>query len=497
MKHQTFVLLFTLLFAFGWSTAQAQVVVNLTDGTVTGLETMEDLTKGSTYYVTVKGVNLNLYKVTVEGTDTSTSKAVVFPTFAIPGLGDLTTLSANIGPLTTKVLGISPSLTLTKVVRDSLAATDDLIREWNSRRSLLPNDRKLLVPVLTAALLTPDTVRERLSAFGSIHDQYNDLLRPLKQEIDAFLLNLKLRSLELRGVDTTAAAVITYAEALKQLEQLRGRVLDNQKVVLKAGKDLADYSALPSVKKVIGEFDDIAVYHKALTEKIGTLAGKYDAAFAAVNVTTMDPILEQLKVLDGNYSFTYRSIGFQYKGGDGKIKVTATPSNPALNLPSYGTTYRFPLKNKRYVGVSAAFYASGMYNQAFSTISGVDHIADGDTTDGYMIKEEDVTKNEIGAAALFTYGGKLGSCQTLGVHLAVGPAVSLSDKVRPRLFIGGGLSIGKEHMVMLNVGYITGYTERRSVVYPDDGPYKGEPGSPTVNKLTGSWAFTIGYLFKL
>lgn len=475
-------LLLLVLMVLSISSAQAQVEVDLTSGKVTGLDSLEDLSKGDTYRVVVKGVNLNLYKVTVEGTDTVTSKAVVFPTFAIPGLSELSSVVANIGALETTVLQGAKKTQAVKYI-NSLSSDQ---KDWLE-----------IVGTADKEKARADSVRLRLSQFAATHDRYNDLLRELKTEIDAFLLQLKLRSLELRSVKEIKPTGVDYLNATALLEKLRTRVLADQKVVLKASKELADYSALPSVKKIVGENDDIAVYHKKVTENLSGLVGKYDAAFAAVNATTMDPILEQLNMLEGNYSFTYTSIGFQYKGGDGKIKVSATPISSVQNLPSYSTTYRFPLKSKRYVGVSAAFYASGMYNQAFSTITGVDYINEGDTTDGYLIKEEDVTKKEIGAAALFTYGGKFESCPKWGGHLAVGPAVSLSEKVRPRLFIGGGLSLGKEHMVMLNVGYMAGFTERRSVVYPDDGPYEGTPGDPTVNKLTGSWCFTLGYLFKL
>lgn len=471
--------LFTLV--THWA-VQAQVVVDLTNGTVKGLDVLENLSKGDPYNVEVKGVNLNLYRVTVEGTDTATSKAVTFPTFAIPGLAELSAVISSIGPLETTVLRGEKRIQATNFIQ---SGSSDLV-VWNT-----------IVGTTDKEKAKADSVRIRLSQFAATHDRYNDSLRVVKTAIDSFLLQLKLRSLELRSVKETAPKGVDYMKSVALLEQLRTRILAHQKVVLKSAKDLADYSALPSVKKVIGENDDIAVYHKTVNEKVGGLVGKYDAAFTAVNTTTMDPILEQLKMLEGNYSFTYCSIGFQYKGGDGKIKVSATPIGTAPNLPSYSTTYRFPLKSKRYVGVSAAFYVSGLYNQAFSTVTGVDYINQGDTTDGYLIKEEDVTQNEIGAAALFTYGGKFKKCPQLGGHLAVGPAISLAEKVRPRLFIGTGLSVGKEHMVMLNVGYMAGFTERRSVVYPDDGPYPGTPGEPTVNKLTGSWCFTLGYLFKL
>ena len=459
--------------------AQTQVVVNLQDGTVQGLDSLEKLQKGDHYKVEVNGVNLNLYRVVVEGTDTLTSKAVAFPTFAIPGLAELTTLSSNIGALATQVNStIAPhnnNIMPNNLQYDSLLLSFKGEKEDQNQTNI---------------------IRIKLNEYAVIHDRYNDSLRVLRYCIDSILWKLKLRSLELRSVAPIAITGTSYDQFIAQLEHLRLRVANGQKVVLNGSKELSQFTALQPVKKLIGQHDDIEAFHKEVAEKLTVLVGKYDAAFATVNVTTMDPLLEQLKILDGNYGFSYCSIAFQYKGGEGRIKVSATPVNPAMNLPAYATTYRFPLKRKRYVGVSAAFYFSGMYNQAFSTITGVDLISNGDTTDGYLIKEEKVAKNEIGVAALFTYGWSIKS-SNCGIHLTVGPAVSLADKVRPRLFTGVGLACGKEHLVLFNLGYLTGFSERRSVIYPDEGPYEGTSGSPTYSKLTGSWCVTLGYLFSL
>jgi hypothetical protein len=80
-------------------------------------------------------------------------------------------------------------------------------------------------------------------------------------------------------------------------------------------------------------------------------------------------------------------------------------------------------------------------------------------------------------------------------QIGAGPGVTITDKVRARLMIGTGLAFGRNHTVLIDAGYIAGYTEQLSAIYQNNLNPAVAPGSVTVSKLSSGFYFSLAYLF--
>jgi len=98
-------------------------------------------------------------------------------------------------------------------------------------------------------------------------------------------------------------------------------------------------------------------------------------------------------------------------------------------------------------------------------------------------------------STLLHFGWKLKN-PYLGFHGSIGPAFSISNKVKPRLAIGGGLSFGKKQMLTIDVLGLGGYVNRKSEGYSTKDSYSAEPGQIVVSKLNFGWGISIGYIYK-
>jgi len=409
--------------------------------------------KGDQYRVVIKDVNLNLYRVTVNGSDSSTAKAVTFPSFGDFAIDPITKLVGGVGQVVTKAKANGQESSNAYMVDSKTAIGDTL------------NAHSETIAALSGKILS------------------------LKTDIDNFLMNVQLRELDLKCKDEHRLWPIVRASAIDKVSKLRGTAQQLQKEIAKEQGAYVKYVTKDDVKQAIADDEKLKDMSGKVASGYSTLTTGIVGALVSVDANTSSALLEQLQFLELNKTHTYLSQAFQYKGGDGKLTVSVVPRKEEYNLQTYNSTFKFPLNKPRYVGVSASFYGAKLYNDAISSVA--------DTSGKYKLVQEDVTRFEIGAAALFTYGTKLSNSRSVGIQGVIGPGISVTETVRPRLLLGGGLSFGKENMLMVNFGGIVGFVDRRSAAYADDGPYYGETGKPTVVKLDGSLFLSIGYLFAL
>lgn len=457
------------------------------------LACVESLKKGEYYRLRISHINLNLYKVSVNGKDSSSSTAVHFPTFGDFGLDAISTLVGGVGTVVSKVTtyaekGIAPLDTLLNANSIRSAAKINSKRQgmglYGDIEAFVPTDPKM------------HDIQQRLNAFSAEIGAKTATLVQVRTSIDSLQLVVQLRMLELKQVGTPTTGGIDFKKTLARVLALRDQLQKEQKEIAKQQKAYQAMLDEDGVKKIIESDDETKALNGRVADGFSKLQSTVTEAIASIDASKSAALLEGLQVLEANAGHTYVSAPIQYTGGDAKVDVSITPLKPEYNLQTYATSFRFPLANPRYVGVSAGFYGCNLYNDAFSTSSRT-LIANGDTSQVYDLVNEESVRKEFGADLLFSYGRKLRDGGSFGYHFVIGPGVSLTEKVRPRLLVGGGISLGKDHMVMLNTGAIIGFVDRRSNAYHTDGPYAGEPGSPTVTRLDGALFLSIGYLFKL
>lgn len=460
------------------------------------LSKLEDIKKGDQYQVEITGINLNLYKVIVNGKDTITTSAMKFPGFGDFGLEAITALVGGVGSVVAKVSEVAAVLDKDTQALIESATNDKGLKELNN--SIADHNKKNKMQPLTLLVyadLRENAITKRLNEFSADIGLKASSLLSSKTEIDNLLMKVQLRALELKAVKAPSTSTIDHATTLGEIQRLRTHLQAQQKGIADQQKEHAEYVAKDEVKKVIDANKDLKELNEKVTGGFGKLTSTVGDASMTIDATKSTALLETLQALEANAIHAYKSTPMLYTGGDATLNVSIVPLNPGANLQTYTNTFNFPLKNRTYVGVSAAFYGSGLYNDAFSTRS-EQNISGADTSMVYYLVDEESVRNELGAAALFTYGAKFYDGGCFGAQFVVGPGISLTDKVRPRLLLGGGFSFGREHMVLVNGGVLAGYVDRRSAVFGEDGPHNGEPSTTTVAKLDGSWFVSLGYLFK-
>jgi hypothetical protein len=174
------------------------------------------------------------------------------------------------------------------------------------------------------------------------------------------------------------------------------------------------------------------------------------------------------------------------------------PKDDKSGLPTFHTEdLRFPSFSKSFIGTGISFYCSTLHNDAYSIIQ--TKIDSSKST--YSLKKEKNISAEIGIAALLHFGEKtdyrlFNILPPIGYNFVIGPAVSISNTVKPRLSAGGGITFGTRQMLSINMLLIAGYTDRLSSAYDENSSYLTNPVNPTVSKLSFGFAFSVGYIYN-
>lgn len=427
-------------------------------------DSLQKLKPGDWYIVKITDINQILYKVSVNHADSTISKEIPMPTFGSFPLDALGVLIGNISPQATTI-----------------------------NRATKSADHKIFV-VSTEKI----NVGEEMDKYKAELEKYLQELRRIKTEIDNAQLDVYKYVLNQEKNEPAASAGSDYETTLSNLIKLRSDIhavqkdiLTKQKAYLAYSEDIQDaIEALPSgpvkdnLKKTDAEI-------KASFTQLLTACAEAQATVAADKVKEL---LAALIHTENNKNKTYTSLPLQFTKEQATVDIVIEPRKPEYMLQTYKASLTFPIERKKYFGAGISFYGSTLHDDAYS----LEGFAVNDSVSHYRIHEEKSTKAEIGMAALFRFGTKFGKSEVVGVHGSIGPGIAISDKVKPRLLTGGGLSFGSKHMFTVDLGFIFGYVDRLTSAYAGDltTELTIKPEKVTVSKLSMGGFLSVGYLFK-
>jgi hypothetical protein len=225
----------------------------------------------------------------------------------------------------------------------------------------------------------------------------------------------------------------------------------------------------------------------------------------AVKATSPAEVAKMTKALSevlNHAKFEYLSLPLQLAGDQTKITITIQPHDSASTLKTYKVPYIFPRYKKYFIGTGSSFYFAGLYDESYSTLATIttDPVSNQkDTT--FTIIGEDTIKFETGAMLTFNLGIGLGKHKISSLGLFIGPALSFSKNVRPRLALGINYAYGKRNKFSFGFGMIAGYSDRKSNATPLkdstglDYVYSAKP-DVTISRLKASWMAHIGYIYR-
>jgi hypothetical protein len=217
----------------------------------------------------------------------------------------------------------------------------------------------------------------------------------------------------------------------------------------------------------------------------------------ALDVVSPDNILKftnSIANAQNSVNRSYSTLPLQFSKDQATLDLNITPRSDDSRLQPYSTSITFPIKHQDFWGVSTGMYFGSLYNRAYSTLKSVS--SSGDTT--YKVVSEKPSKFEFGVNAMIRYGRKIRTLQDdLYWQAGFGPGVTVSDKVRARLFLGTGIAKGKRHKILFDIGLVAGYTDQLSVLYKENEDSSVPPPGPlVVSHLHAGGYFSIGYLFN-
>ncbi|MBD2716721.1 hypothetical protein KBK19_16875 [Microvirga sp. STR05] len=442
------------------------------------------LKRGDFYRISIRCFNPSLYKISTGVSDTSSSKALPPPGFGSLGLTELTTLAASVSALGS-ILGPAASTTKASEMRDialfykyriSLEET-----AWSKAKA--SNPKKQYAIDTTKAGQIINTYISTLSEHASELSAIKDTLQTIVLTADNYNLESKLQ--EGAGGRPTAESL---RDLNRRLQSARNRILTLSTETKQAAANFTTLST--PYQKVIANNASL----KARSERASTAAQELDkgieAAKSSVSAENTRTLLDGLVNVINSSQQYYLSLPIQLTKDQSHLKISLIPRDDKLLLQPYSTKLLFPLNTDQFWGVSTGFYGSWLRNDAYSTRTLLD--SPQDTTAEYQIVQERPGRAEFGVSAMLRYGRQLTS--SVAIHGGFGPALSISDKVRPRLMVGGGLAFGNRHKFLLDGGLIGGYVDRKSQVFTTD-RVLAKPDKITVSRLDVQGYFGLHYLF--
>lgn len=424
---------------------------------------------GDYYQVKIKNINLNLFKVSLTSVDTILSKPQQTPTFG----------NFDIDALSKVIAGISPQSTSVSPIQK------DMWQGFKEVYNTLKLKSEFSASIITTNIGIIDRMEQEkksISATKLSFEQMAFRIDNLKLEV----YKVRLNSFRIE----TQSSTYNFTQALTEIENIRGDISELKTKILGKNTSYEEFST--NNKTAITGNPDLTTNDKAIKESYDKLISALSDAFASISAEKTNELLSTIVFIENNKSNTYTSLPLKFMGEQTKVRISIVPKDEKYNLQSYYTQIVFPQELKNYIVVGASFYVSNLYDNVYSTIK----TQISDSTSAFRFKEENVGKAELGIAALLRYGKKLNDRNNFGGHFTIGAGMSISNKVKPRVLFGGGISLGEKHMLSVDLGGNVGYVDRLSDAIDLTTTYSERPENITVSKLGFGVFLSLGYIYQ-
>ncbi len=481
MKNYLTIPYIALLFFICFSnTAMGQtkkVIINFKDKSIDSLQNLEKLGRGETYQIQIDSINLNLYKVTINNMDSTIETPLAFPFFssfsndALSGLlAKLSALGDKVGP----VIVPTPRESLKMVQRDGVEV---------SGKMLWPEDMVINQPSELEMVLFEKLLNTELNIIALFKNDIDNFCYHLHNYLLSYTVLYKKSDLytALKSDFTSIASILdSIKDYRKKIDTILREVVNDYYFY---DLNVSKYRLEINKNKGLKERDSLLrVSYWEFLKVIDSASSKMDSKFST-------DIMKTIISLDNNASETFVSLPLQFTGDKTDLTITISPKDATSNLPEFSTRYIFPIKKSTFYGVSSSFFMTNMHDSAYSvqTKIGID------TT--YSLIPETPGRFQFGFSAMFKFGMRVNSNNFF--QLGIGPGITITDKIKPRLLAGLGYAYGDKHKLIIDIGANIGYVDRLSKVYSTDVSYKIQPSDYMVSSIRMNLYFSLGYIFTL
>jgi hypothetical protein len=465
---------FILLNSNCYSQKITEIKIDFSNKTINDSVFLEKKIKeGNFYRLVIDNINLNLFRVQVNYSDTIYSKPLKTPTFDGLGLDAITKAISGLSDLSTSV---------TETKNDFNKSMGTLDAQMQAFHKLVEGDtsgyEKLKVRIYQEN--------------GNLNKIYNTVT-DISSRIDTLKLSVyrfKLNSLKLEK-----------SEKHFNLEKALKESLDIQKCIIQSKANSNELkntfnSDYEKYSEDIRKKEDIKKAVSALNDAYDKLITVLDKTILEFNADNINKLLSQVVFMNNNSNNIYKSVPMQFNGEQAILEYKIIPRDENYLLQSYSAKILFPRRRPDSFSVGLSFYGSTLYDEAYSS-NGTITVGTTKNDTLYSVIKEDVTKYEIGIVTLFRIriGNRFGKLEKLDFHLNFGPGISISNNVKPRLLFGTGFSHGKRHRFAVDFGGIAGYVDRLSKAIILGKEYIPKPDNITVPKLELGAYLSLGYYY--
>ena len=418
-----------------------------------------------TYNFQVTHINMNVYKLVINKTDTVVSAPLDFSAFSMLDPSGLSNLFTGITHATSVLIKNTDEI-------------EEFTRNIKSDTSNTNSDKGL-------EDLVEKTLNDNINKFAVFAKQLKDSTEKFEKAYNQTINYFKRANL------LTESSELSYGFVEKFIPKME------------SFRSFIDSSIVTGKKNTIAfkkfmQVDSVELVKKKLFWKADTLRSSMDSLniyldsiSKAVSLENTNKLIAKFADIINNSRRTYISLPLQFNGDKSKLDISIIPQDKESRLPSYHTTYLLPKPSGFYIGIGPGLYYSNLYDDRFSTVG----FAATDSTTNYRMISEKQSRNEIGLSVLLKAGWKLRQCDRVGFHGTIGGGLSFTDPLRLRALYGGGISIGEKHCLTLDILGSTGYVDVQSNTVSEQTIFTEKPESMTVSVLRTKLAFSVGYLF--
>ncbi|GEM_PF-2979874 len=431
---------------------------------------LKNIKRGDFYKLKITGVNLNVYKVSINNEDSALTSAL--------------DLSQLIGFNTDAISGLLASITN--------STNSAMVGQDNRTESIK------LVPQGVMTQIEPDAtmvnaVLKKINEFSAFIDSTKKELIDFQVDINSLMDEYykSLNKLELEECPPDFFKCTDIDELYKEVSTHRNKLRTLYGDVIVKRSEIND--SIPEYSEDMNKKYKLKEKIEALDGNFGKLMTAIEASIGLIKHEEVQKIAGQLANFANNASKEYESLPLQFTEDQTKLSIDITPHDSNSRLPSYSMSLTFPMYKRTYLAIGLGLYWSpAMNNEAYS----VRGKATSDSTAGYGLVQEDVSSHEFGASVLVRYGWRFTKNGMVGAHLAGGTGFSFTNPVKPRIMLGGGMSFGDRHRATFDLGVIGGYVDRLSNAFSVDEQYTAKPENVLVSKAKWSGFLTVGYIYS-
>ncbi|MEO6252732.1 MAG: hypothetical protein ABIO79_05475 [Ferruginibacter sp.] len=451
------------------------IAIDFKSKNIASKSVMRSVKKGD--YVRVKVMNYNpmLYKVIINGTDSSVTTPV--DGSILTSLFDPTGLTSIASTLIDKTGTVPIASDAVKILydREDKEFADDGVTPIKKKC----NPSRRICPIVETECPTKDSLDKKRKPIKVVDKdkcleifytkvstlillETTDIVT-LKKAIDKKLYEA-IRKFSVQSElypDCNSFKNAVTKDILSKLEsEIEGfaDVLNSR--IEKMNIDLNDYARAIAPYKQVIEKNNSLVINDSLVKKFYaealTVLSKYRGEVGYDKLAALMSKLEVLKL----YSSCYVSLPMYVAQDVKKIDVQLIARVDSIGLPNYNTTLFLPPVQQKVWGVSSGLFVTCLKNEAYG-LRTFTRTTGGVTDTLHVIESEKGDNVQIGANALAYMGWRIGSgANYLGASFGAG--LSLESKPKPRVLFGISFITGEKNRIMVSIGGVGGYVKQKS-----------------------------------